>query len=320
MSVVIPAFNCAEYIAEALESVLQQRPRPLEVIVVDDGSTDDTAAVVHAFGQPVRYLRLPGSGNGAGAARNAGLRASRGEYIAFLDADDVWLPGKLEAQLRLMASRPQFRLCATQFRLWRPYSDGTWPSAAALVPDEAQAAGLGLDPERSGWLYHKLLMDTVVWTSTVVLHRGLVEQVGGFREDFKLGQDYDYWLRASRYTPIATLSTAYALYRKRPDSATARWAPINYELRALQSALARWGTTGPDGQRISEQQLQRRLASLHFRMGYNRFWAGAPAEAIAPFWHASRHRPAFWRSWAYLAAATAYSTGRALGRLRRPSP
>ena len=108
ISVIIPAYNYARYLAEAIDSALGQTYAPLEVIVVDDASTDDTPRVLAAYGQRIRAIRQPNGG--AGAARNTGIAAARGEYVAFLDADDVWLPRKLELQMALFDADPALGL------------------------------------------------------------------------------------------------------------------------------------------------------------------------------------------------------------------
>ncbi len=276
--------------------------------MADDGSTDETREVVQSFGSPVRYHCLEGSRNGAAVARNAAMQMSRGDYIAFLDADDVWLPGKLAAQLRVLEANPEVGLCATDFGMWRQSADGSWPSPADAVPNAPPTTETNFpptDPSRSGWLYTRLLLKTLVWTSTVMIRRNLYERLGGFREDLRLAQDYDYWLRSSRVTPILTLAEPFALYRKRPDSATAQWAPINYELVAVRTALSHWGSIGPDGSRLSNKAVRRRIGTLHFNMAYNQLWSGAPHLAIAASLRATYYRPGFWRAWAYVIASTA---------------
>ena len=110
VSVVMPAYNAERFVDEALESVLKQSYQRLEVIVVDDGSTDGTAARVQAYGNPVRYLQQVNAG--VGAARNRGLEAATGDYIAFLDADDLWRPEKLDVQLEIAARNPESGLIA----------------------------------------------------------------------------------------------------------------------------------------------------------------------------------------------------------------
>ena len=304
VSVIVPAYNCAPYIGAALDSALSQEPAPLEIIVADDGSTDDTASVVRGFGLPVRYHRLPGTRNGAAAARNAAMRLSRGEFLAFLDADDVWLPRKLDAQLDVLRTYTDISLCATNFGLWRRRADGTWPAPEmALEPvfGSNPIPPTAIDASRTGWLYGQLLMETIVWTSTVVMRRNLYERLGGFREDLRLGQDYEYWLRASRVTKFVTLARPFALYRKHPESATAAWAPVNYELLALRSALARWGRQSPDGSYVSRTDIRRRIGTLHFNMAYNQLWSSSPHRAFRPACKAAFHRPTFSRTWAYIA-------------------
>ena len=105
VSCVVPVFNGERHLAAAIDSILAQRHRPLEVVVVDDGSTDGSAAVAEAYGEPVRVLRLPNAG--PPAARNAGVAQARGELVAFLDADDLWEPDKLTVQLEHLAAHPE---------------------------------------------------------------------------------------------------------------------------------------------------------------------------------------------------------------------
>jgi len=105
ISVIIPAYNHARYLAEAIDSVLAQTYAPLEIIVVDDGSTDGTPAVAASYGDRIRYIRQENAG--VGAARNNGIAAARGEYLAFLDSDDIWLPEKLEREIALFDADPQ---------------------------------------------------------------------------------------------------------------------------------------------------------------------------------------------------------------------
>src|SRR5436305_4940478 len=114
VSVIIPAYNYARYIAEAIDGALAQTHAPLEVIVVDDESTDDTPRVLAGYGDRIRTIRQPNGG--AAAARNTGMAAARGEYVAFLDADDVWLPRKLELQLQRFEADPDLGLvhCAME--------------------------------------------------------------------------------------------------------------------------------------------------------------------------------------------------------------
>jgi len=141
VTVVIPAYNCAPYLAEAIDSALRQTCAPFEVIVVDDGSTDDTPAVVTRYGERVRYVRQPNSG--VSASRNRGIELARGDWIALLDADDVWLPRRLERVASACLTKPRpvcvfcdYELFGSQSGTFRPSIDfARWnPESALLSP------------------------------------------------------------------------------------------------------------------------------------------------------------------------------------------
>ena len=138
----------------------------MELLVVDDGSTDDSVEVVARYGDALTLIRQANAG--AAVARNTGMRARRGRYIAFLDADDVWLPGKLDAQLAHLEQHPDVSLCCTRWDRLHPDSSGTY------IPEIDK-------PDRKAWhgasyskvTYADLLLDCHVWTSTVMVRREL---------------------------------------------------------------------------------------------------------------------------------------------------
>lgn len=173
VSVVIPAYNSAGCIRRAIDSALAQTATPIEIIVVDDGSKDDTAEVVGTYPEPVRLVRQ--ENGGPGAARNHGVRVARGEWIGLLDADDAWLPHKLVTQLELTKD----------------------PKAG--VVHAAVVSGATQDiPERA--TFERLWARNVVKTSTVLVRKSAFEEVGGFDEDRALigVEDYNLWLRLAR--------------------------------------------------------------------------------------------------------------------------
>ncbi|SEO97931.1 glycosyltransferase family 2 protein [Aquisalimonas asiatica] len=305
VSVVIPVFNGMPHIPEAIDSVLRQRHDDLEVLVIDDGSNDGTRKAVSAYGAPVVLLSTDAPRSGPAAARNVGLRAATGDLIAFLDADDVWLGNKLAEQVAYMSGHPEVGLVSTNSRYWRPRPDGTYPS-----PDEAaawaDASAVSGDGGLSGWLYYEILLKpSTVWTSTVLMHRWLLDKVGLFNESLRLGQDYDYWLRASRHTPIHRLPGCHALYRQHEDNSTGRPRPVNFELQIFDSAMRRWGRLGPDGRSVPRNAVRERYHRLNFRMGYHHYWRGDPGVAMRSFAAALRWRPHAPKTWAYLMASSA---------------
>ncbi len=305
VSVVMPAYNAGAYIQQAIDSVLAQDYPAVELIVVDDGSSDDTVARVQAYGDRVKLLTQ--ANQGSAVARNRGLEAARGEYIAFLDSDDVWLPGKLTAQVAYLERHPDVDLVYSRWQTWRPEADGHFAPPERVLGETdtgASATDAGgeipLVPERSGWLYGQLLFGSFLHTITVMARRRLIEAVGSFDPDLKRGQDYDYWLRASRHTEIHKLDRIHALYRLHGAGCITRWPEVNYEHRVLQKALERWGVEGPDGSRADWRAIQRRLAATCFDFGYHHYWQGEPRRAAAAFRQALGHHPLHLGSLRYL--------------------
>lgn len=301
VSVVIPAYNARAHIGEALDSIIDQDYEPLEIILVDDGSQDGTADYVTKHYPRVRLIRK--ENGGAATARNAGMKASSGEYIAFMDSDDLWLPGKLSAQMNHLAHHPEIQMICTGFAVWRPDEQGHFPPPESLIPSQAAGDDNAVDPNLSGWIYHKLLLDNTVWTTTVVMRRALMLKVGEFDETLRLGQDYDYWLRASRITEIHTLKRTLALYRQHDKSATARGATVNYGARVLTNALERWGVTSPNGESAPQSAVTQRIASIHFFNGCKLYEQGKYRMAARAFHSSVMKNPLRIKAWAYLLAA-----------------
>jgi len=284
VSVVIPAYNCGHFIGDALDSVVNQDYSPLEVYVVDDGSTDETCDVVARYGSAVTLVRQQNAG--AAVARNEGMRRARGAYVALLDADDVWLPGKLRLQIDHLERHADVAMCCTRWHLLHPNASGQYPIEHAAAPETAL-----VDPKCKGWIYCELLLDCEVWTSTVVMRRGLCESVGGFDPELRRGQDYDYWLRASRVTRIDRLDLPLALYRMQVAH-DRKFPDTNWELTVIRRAIEQWGATGPDGRVLPEAELRERLWALSYRFGRMQYQGGRYALARAAFADALREQPA----------------------------
>ena len=299
VTVVIPAYNVRAHIAEAIDSVLAQDYAPVEIIVVDDGSTDDTAELVASRFPEVTLIRK--ANGGAATARNTGIREAQGEFIAFLDADDIWISGKLRAQVDYFCAHPEVAMNCTGFSQWVSDENGEFPDPSSVVSDQENVTIDAIDPELSGWVYHKLLLRNFVWTTTVMMRRALIDKIGLYDESFRLGQDYEYFLRASRETEIHRLSRAYALYRQHPGSATARGIDYNYAARVVEGAQRKWGLASPNGERISESEFRERLHKIHFMCGYLFLQRGSYRSAFAEFRKAAKEKPLHLKSWAYTA-------------------
>lgn len=231
VSVVIPAFNAGPYIAETLESVLGQTYPHREIIVVDDGSTDDTEGRIEPYLRQVRYLRQPNAGEGK--ARNLGLRAATGDYIAFLDADDLWLPETLEVQLQVAARHPESSMIVC---------DGVGLEDGSVVTERLLVGPLAvrLDQEPTGELTGYFYLDLVsrnaiTCPAQTLIPRTVVERVGAMMEDRLAGSDWDYSLRVARDGPITLHRHSLVRYRYLPTSTSGprRLRSFTYALRDI---------------------------------------------------------------------------------------
>ena len=203
VAVVIPAYNAGLYLPRAIDSVLAQTYRDYQIFVIDDGSTDDTPNVLDAYAGRIVSVRQPHAG--AAAARNRGIRLSNNPYVAFLDADDEWLPTKLEQQIAVLKQDPDFGMvysdCST---------DGTGPFSGPHF------ARVGVPP--SGRVFQQLLQGCTVHTPTVLARRGCLECVGPFDQSLRVGEDYNMWLRIAASSDIAVVSDVLAIRHITPGS------------------------------------------------------------------------------------------------------
>lgn len=196
VSVIIPTYNRAGCLREAVDSVLAQEFRGFELIVVDDGSTDETPQLLREYGSSIRMLRQ--ENRGVSAARNAGIAASRGELIAFLDSDDAWLPGKLARQVEFFRQNPEILICQTE-ELWVK-------NGRRVNPGQRHR-------KRGGMIFEPSLALCLVSPSAVMLRRELFEQVGLFDERLPACEDYDLWLRVSCRFPVGLIETPLIIKR-----------------------------------------------------------------------------------------------------------
>jgi glycosyltransferase involved in cell wall biosynthesis len=265
------------------------------VFVVDDGSTDDTCDVVARYGHRVTLVRQQNAGSAV--ARNEGMHRARGKYVALLDADDVWLPGKLRLQVDHLERNADVALCCARWHLLHPDAARCYHIEKPAAPESAS-----VDPKCAGWIYCELLLDCDVWTSTVVMRRELIERVGGFSAELRRGQDYDYWLRASRHTRIDRLDAPLALYRLQVAH-DRKFPEINWELTVIRSAIEKWGTKAPDGRTLAKAKLHARLWALNYGFGYAQYHAGRYALARNAFADALRERPTHLKTMLYALAS-----------------
>jgi glycosyltransferase involved in cell wall biosynthesis len=277
VSVIIPCFNNAQHIKTAVDSVLTQDYPNLEVIVVNDGSTDNSIEVLSQFANKIKLITQ--INQGPAVARNTGILAARGDYIAFNDGDDIWLPGKVQAQVSYLEKNPDTGLCYTSWKVWDQKVALADFAANIPTPSDTQK----IIPEKSGWLYTNLLNDSVVCTITAMIRADVVKTVGLFNEKYLIGEDHDYWIRISQLCKIDKLTGIYAIYRVNLNSTTKKVHNQNYSLLVLTAALEKYGRSCPSGKIISQSQATTYLGERHFTYGYNALIKGHRHKALESF-------------------------------------
>ena len=295
VSVIIPAYNCAKYIPATLDSLFAQDYPNLEILVVNDGSKDDTLQVLTTYGDRLRLIDQENTG--APGARNTGIAHARGDLICFCDADDIWAPHKVSAQARYLQAHPAVGMVYCSWHVWQPNADGVFETPPDFACD---AESQTIDPDQSGWIYHRLLLDCLCLTSSVMLRRTIMERVGLFDTSLWNGDDYDYWLRTSRLTEVHKLKAPMVLYRILPLSVARTPTSVHYEYQVLTAALTRWGSVGPNGATPPPGALRERLAAMRFGFGYLHLKTGDPMIAVRSFWSGIRYKPFWYLPWAFL--------------------
>ena len=239
LSVIIPTWNRAHVVCEAVESALGQRDAGVEVVVVDDGSTDNTAALLaRRFGSRIKLLRRRRRG-GTASARNLGVRAATGEFIAFLDSDDLWLPGKLDAELAVFERLPEAEAVVSDnliFREWRSNVDSRFASNGLLAATGGRVRYLDDCP----WLWGHWRNNLAICSLT--LRRDALARLGEpvFRDDITEGEDWELEMRVYNACRVAVLPKAWTHMRRfRDDTRPGRGCQIT----ALRDKLTVLGRT-----------------------------------------------------------------------------
>jgi len=219
ISIILPTFNRRQFLERAIQSVLEQTFQDWELIVVDDGSQDESRQVVqNLHDDRIQYFYQAHSG--VSAARNAGIRLARHPWICFLDSDDHWKPAKLQRQLQELERRPQYQVT---------YTDETWIRRGRRVNPRK------IHRKYSGWIYHRCLPLCIISPSSVLLHRGILEREGLFDENFPVCEDYEMWLRISSRQPIFFLDEPLIVkVGGHPDQLShSLWGLDRYRVQAL---------------------------------------------------------------------------------------
>lgn len=298
VSIIIPTHNCELYIAETIASVLNQSFKDIELIVVDDGSTDATRDIVASYGQPVRLVTQANAG--VCVARNRGICEASGKYICLMDHDDYWFPHKLARQINILEQQPDTGVVYSSFILWhRDENSGQFPSPDNFdlntYPDDT-------DPEFSGWIYHQFLIDCWMLTSTAMFRAEIFDTCGLFDESLPYSEDWDLWLRISRNYPFVQLRRPTTLYRQHAHQGNRVNRPIDYRTRLLTQAVSQWGFCSRDGRCVPRNTFNRKLATYHAEFALGHLRAGNKKQAVSAFWKSWMTYPQNLKMLAYVPA------------------
>lgn len=248
VSVVIGFLNAGKFLAEAIESVAAQTYPDWELILVDDGSTDNGTQLaqtyVERYPDQVRYFEHPGHQNrGVCASRNFGVREARGEFIALLDADDVWLPHKLEQQVAIMDSHPEVGLVYGGTQYWYSWTGVIRGNHRNYIPDYGVRPNSAIPPPAMLMRAYPLGAGAAPCPSNLLLRREVVDQVGGFEEDFRglyqLYEDQAFLVKVYLHTTVFVSSECWARYRQHSDSCMSRVAQAG-QYYAVRGFFLRW--------------------------------------------------------------------------------
>jgi glycosyltransferase involved in cell wall biosynthesis len=284
ITAIIPSFNSGRFVVQAVESVLAQTYGNVETIVVDDGSTDDTADRLAAYLGDIRYIRQPNGG--LSRARNRGMEEARGEFFAFLDADDMWLPEKLLLQWECLADQPDAGLVHTDTcRLYESTGERVY------VPGGAERF--------CGTCYTEFFWGHSVTPSTVMVSRQCIDEVGGFDESIRRPstQDLDLWIRIARNCPLAYVDKPLVLYRYHATNSSYNLQMmVEDECYVLAKALnddpGLWTLLG-------RGKARKRMFDLTFGAGYHSLVRRDLRKARGYFRNALAYSPTSLKGWGY---------------------
>ena len=223
VSVIIPTFDRQSWLEKAVDSVLRQTYKDFELIVVDDGSMDNTRSLFKSNLPQVTYLYQ--KNQGVAAARNAGIRAAQGEWLAFLDSDDAWLPGKLERQMAYHRENPRLKISQTE-EIW--------------IRNGRRVNPMNKHKKLSGWIFEPSLPLCLISPSSVILAREVFERTGLFDESFTVCEDYEFWLRCTILYEIGLVNEALVVkHGGHPDQLSRRfWGMDKFRILAMEKMLS----------------------------------------------------------------------------------
>ncbi len=242
ISVIIPTYNRAHSLDRAIASVQRQSLAAAEVIVVDDGSSDGTAALIRQRFPDCRYLHQ--QNHGVSHARNRGIAAASSDWLAFLDSDDEWMPKKLATQAAALAHNPGLRLCHTE-EIW--------------IRNGKRVNPMKKHAKKGGWIFRRCLPLCAISPSSVIIHRSLFEEVGLFDEALPACEDYDLWLRICAFHPTLFIAKPQIIkYGGHQDQLSRQhWGMDRFRIQALERIIAHPRLSPADRRAAAETLVQK---------------------------------------------------------------
>jgi glycosyltransferase involved in cell wall biosynthesis len=306
VSVLTPFFNAEKFLTETIESVLAQDFSDFELLLVDDGSTDASTAIARDYAKRhpsrIRFLEHEGHRNrGASASRNLGLREARGEFVALLDADDVWMPNKLSEQVKIMEAHPQLGMVCGTVRYWSSWTGGE----DAVLPTGHVQDTVVAPPEAALALY-PLGRAAAPCPSDLLLRRDLVGSISGFEEQFtgplQLYEDQAFLAKVYLTAPVYFASSVWLRYRQHPDSCvvtvnrSGNYHKVRlYFLNWLENYLARSGSDPRVFGLLRKALRPYRYPRLDYGLRLGKRIARSALSRLRSALSSSRHVLALWR-------------------------
>ena len=279
ISAVIPTYNNAAYIAEAVESILAQTHPVDEIIVVDDGSSDNTEALIEAITKKTGKLAYIKQANqGPSSARNTGIEAASGDWIAFLDADDLWTVDKIAQQIAALDSEPSLKLIAADMS--EMDQGGKTIVASVLAKHQLLEQFKTLAGSAVPRAMAALLTKNFIPTGTVLVERACLIAAGGFNTDIRFGEDLELWAKIAADHPITCLPQVLMQRRQHGNNATQSTGPMLEGLVDVAQSLRHWGAEKLLHQGVKPNQL---VASALCNLGYWHFSQGNYKQARKVF-------------------------------------
>lgn len=270
VSVVMPVYNSAKYVFESITSVLNQSYKNIELIIINDGSTDDSDYIIKKFRTEPKIKYIYQDNKGPSATRNCGILSSKGNYIAFLDSDDVWLEDKLERQLQKIKQDGADIIYSDRFNI---DIDGNIISRKKPL-------------FYSGNIIEALYIDNFICLSSSLLRKDVFKKVGLFNESLHMSEDYEFWLRAALQCTFCFVDEALVKYRIHPNQSSARY------IERLEAISQIYKLIDPIlRNKINSKTLNKSKALHYCNWGYYHSSSGNKTDAIKMYLKALKHTP-----------------------------